>query len=124
MYNTSSNMYYTNSNMYYTNSNMYYTNSNMYYTNSNMYYLAGMDISPLDLINIERFAKKVVSLAEYRKELAEYLHNKMGSVCPNLCALIGDSVSVYCCCCSLLLFLIRDIFLFFLPFNVFLLVFR
>lgn len=52
----------------------------------------GMDISPLDLMNIERFAKKVISLAEYRKELAEYLHSKMDSIAPNLACLIGDVV--------------------------------
>merc|ERR1712033_130668 len=32
----------------------------------------GMDISEIDLMNIERFAKKVISLSEYRKGLAEY----------------------------------------------------
>lgn len=52
----------------------------------------GMDISPIDLINIEMFAGRVVRLAEYRKELAEYLHSKMGSVAPNLQTLIGDQV--------------------------------
>ena len=55
---------------------------------------AGMDIAPLDLMNIERFAKKVVSLADYRKELAEYLRSKMDSVAPNLASLIGDTVSM------------------------------
>jgi RNA processing factor Prp31 len=43
-----------------------------------------MDISPIDLINIESFAGKVISLAEYRKSLAEYLRNKMKQVAPNL----------------------------------------
>lgn len=43
-------------------------------------------------MNIMRFAKKVISLAEYRKELAEYLHSKMDSVAPNLACLIGDIV--------------------------------
>jgi len=52
----------------------------------------GMDIAPLDLMNIERFAKKVTSLADYRKELSEYLRSKMDSVAPNLASLIGDSV--------------------------------
>lgn len=53
----------------------------------------GMDIAPLDLMHIERFAKKVVSLADYRRELSEYLHKKMDSVAPNLAVLIGDTVS-------------------------------
>lgn len=56
--------------------------------------LLGMDIAPLDMMNIERFAKKVVSLADYRKELSEYLRSKMDSVAPNLASLIGDTVSV------------------------------
>merc|ERR1712044_140626 len=29
----------------------------------------GMDISPVDLMNIEKFASRVIALAEYRKEL-------------------------------------------------------
>lgn len=51
-----------------------------------------MDISPIDLINIERFAKRVVALAEYRKELQEYLRSKMHNIAPNLSALIGEQV--------------------------------
>ncbi len=38
------------------------------------------------------FANRVVALATYRKELAEYLRTKMSSVAPNLAALIGDTV--------------------------------
>jgi len=52
----------------------------------------GMDISPVDLINIERFAKRVIALAEYRKELQEYLRSKMHTIAPNLSALIGEQV--------------------------------
>merc|ERR1712063_35536 len=52
----------------------------------------GMDISPVDLINIERFAKRVIALAEYRKELQGYLSDKMGAVAPSLASLIGDVV--------------------------------
>lgn len=52
----------------------------------------GMDISPIDLINIEMFATRVVKLSEYRKRLAEYLHTKMQNVAPNLQVLIGDQV--------------------------------
>lgn len=51
-----------------------------------------MDISPIDLINIESFSSRVVSLAEYRLELQEYLRSKMGQVAPNLAALIGEVV--------------------------------
>lgn len=53
----------------------------------------GMDISPIDLINIEMFAGRVVKLSEYRKRLAEYLHKKMETVAPNLQSLIGDQVA-------------------------------
>lgn len=52
-----------------------------------------MDISPIDLINIESFSSRVVSLTAYRQELQEYLRSKMGQVAPNLAALIGDVVS-------------------------------
>merc|ERR1712004_397832 len=52
----------------------------------------GMDIAPLDLINIEIFAKKVISLADYRKKLQQYLSDKMSNVAPSLAALIGDVV--------------------------------
>merc|ERR1719369_2437735 len=52
----------------------------------------GMDISAIDLMNIERFAKRLIGLAEYRLELQEYLRSKMGNVAPNLAALIGDVV--------------------------------
>merc|ERR1711976_612765 len=54
--------------------------------------MGGMDISPVDLMNIEKFASRVIALAEYRKELAKYLTDKMGNVAPNLAALIGDIV--------------------------------
>lgn len=52
----------------------------------------GMDISPIDLLNIETFAVRVVALADYRQGLAEYLRTKMGDVAPNLATLIGEQV--------------------------------
>merc|ERR1711915_640859 len=52
----------------------------------------GMDISPIDLMNIESFAKRVVALGEYRLQLATYLKDKMSNVAPNLATLIGDTV--------------------------------
>ncbi|XP_077289753.1 nop56 ribonucleoprotein isoform X2 [Arctopsyche grandis] len=52
----------------------------------------GMDISPVDLINIEMFACRLVKLSEYRKQISEYLHKKMIGVAPNLACLIGDQV--------------------------------
>ncbi|KAF8073028.1 NOP56 [Scenedesmus sp. PABB004] len=52
----------------------------------------GQDISPIDLINIETFARRVISLAEYRAKLHTYLNDKMHAVAPNLSALIGEMV--------------------------------
>ncbi|XP_071947903.1 nucleolar protein 56-like [Antedon mediterranea] len=52
----------------------------------------GMDISKIDLINIENFSNRVIALADYRKSLHTYLQDKMQSVAPNLAALIGDQV--------------------------------
>lgn len=52
----------------------------------------GMDISPVDLLNIEMFASRVVALANYRSQLATYLRAKMEGVAPNLASLIGDQV--------------------------------
>merc|ERR1712156_1280648 len=52
----------------------------------------GMDISQVDLMNIDMLANRVVALAEYRKELSKYLQDKMSNVAPNLATLIGDVV--------------------------------
>merc|ERR1712152_106833 len=52
----------------------------------------GMDISPVDLLNIDMFASRVIGLTDYRKELSAYLQNKMSLVAPNLATLIGDVV--------------------------------
>jgi nucleolar protein 56 len=52
----------------------------------------GMDISPVDLLNIDMFASRVIGITEYRKELSAYLRSKMSIVAPNLATLIGDTV--------------------------------
>ncbi|CAM2113758.1 nucleolar protein 56 [Caretta caretta] len=52
----------------------------------------GMDVSPIDLINIESFSSRVISLSEYRRDLQEYLRSKMSQVAPSLSALIGEVV--------------------------------
>merc|ERR1712128_72247 len=52
----------------------------------------GMDIAPMDLLNIDMFASRVIGLTDYRKELSAYLQNKMSLVAPNLATLIGDTV--------------------------------
>lgn len=51
-----------------------------------------MDISAIDLINIESFSSRVVSLSEYRQSLHTYLRSKMSQVAPSLSALIGEAV--------------------------------
>lgn len=54
----------------------------------------GMDISKIDLINIEYFTTKVISLAEYRRQLMDYLVSRMHNIAPNLSALIGEMVNL------------------------------
>ena len=57
-------------------------------------FTTGMDISPVDLINIQQFATRVIALSEYRAQLSEYLISKMTQVAPNLTALIGEHVRI------------------------------
>lgn len=52
----------------------------------------GLDLGEFDMLNIDAFAEKVVSLTDYRKTLFEYLHQKMHSVAPNLATLLGEVV--------------------------------
>lgn len=52
----------------------------------------GMDISPIDLINVQSFCTRVIKLTQYKQTLTQYLHKRMDSVAPNLSALIGDVV--------------------------------
>merc|ERR1711976_691599 len=52
----------------------------------------GIDIGLIDLMNIQMFARRVISLSDYRKTLAEYLQSKMLDVAPNLTTLIGEQV--------------------------------
>ena len=52
----------------------------------------GATLSELDIINVGLFATRVVSLAEYRKSLQAYLHEKMNDVAPSLTALLGDRI--------------------------------
>uniref|UniRef100_A0A1I8P1M0 Nop domain-containing protein n=1 Tax=Stomoxys calcitrans TaxID=35570 RepID=A0A1I8P1M0_STOCA len=51
-----------------------------------------MDISIVDLMNIELFAERVVKVSEYRKKLSTYLHNKMDCAALNLQSLNCDQV--------------------------------
>ena len=52
----------------------------------------GQEISEMDMDNITTFATRVVSLANYRRSLHNYLVSKMAVVAPNLAALIGEVV--------------------------------
>ncbi|KAK8952963.1 putative nucleolar protein 5-2 [Platanthera guangdongensis] len=52
----------------------------------------GQDLSPIDLINVQQFAQRVMDLSEYRKKLFEYLVTKMNDIAPNLTSLIGEIV--------------------------------
>jgi len=53
----------------------------------------GMECSAIDMVNIVNFTQRMVKLAEFRKNLSNYLSEKMGMVAPNLSALIGDTVA-------------------------------
>jgi nucleolar protein 56 len=53
----------------------------------------GQDISEADMDNIITFSTKVVSLADFRKQIYEYLTDKMSIVAPNLGKLIGEVVA-------------------------------
>jgi len=52
----------------------------------------GQDISQDDMENVTSFAKRVVSLTEFRRKLHGYLVDKMNIVAPNLASLIGEMV--------------------------------
>lgn len=52
----------------------------------------GAGLSEIDMLNINAFAARVVSLAEYRKSLANYLAEKMNLVAPSLTALLGERI--------------------------------
>ncbi len=52
----------------------------------------GQDLSVSDMENVTAFASNVVSLANFRKTLHNYLVSKMAVVAPNLTTLIGEVV--------------------------------
>jgi hypothetical protein len=61
---------------------------------SGLYFVlfSGQDLSPVDLINVQQFAQRVMNLSEYRKNLHDYLVTKMNDIAPNLTSLIGEVV--------------------------------
>jgi nucleolar protein 56 len=52
----------------------------------------GSSLSDIDLLNINSFAARVVSISEYRKSLISYLSEKMNQVAPSLTALLGERI--------------------------------
>merc|ERR1719220_1616738 len=61
----------------------------------------GMDISPVDLLNIDMFASRVIGITEYRKELSTYLRSKMSVVAPNLAVRSSQNLKATSQCFSL-----------------------
>ena len=52
----------------------------------------GTEIAEIDIINIQALAEQVLSMAEYRAQLFEYLKNRMNAIAPNLTILVGELV--------------------------------
>jgi nucleolar protein 58 len=52
----------------------------------------GTEINDEDLENIRLLAEQVISYSEYRKQLAEYLENRMRAISPNMTELVGALV--------------------------------
>ncbi|EEF49729.1 nucleolar protein nop56, putative [Ricinus communis] len=52
----------------------------------------GTEVSEVDLINIRELCDQVLSLAEYRAQLYDYLKSRMNTIAPNLTALVGELV--------------------------------
>jgi len=53
----------------------------------------GGELSEVDMVNIQTFAQRVSRLIELRDQSQEYLQSKIGSVSPNLGALMGDVIT-------------------------------
>lgn len=52
----------------------------------------GTEISDSDMAHIQSLCDQVISITEYRAQLAEYLRNRMNAIAPNLTALVGELV--------------------------------
>jgi len=52
----------------------------------------GSSLSEFDMLNINNFATRVISIADYRKSLTAYLAEKMNLVAPSLTALLGERI--------------------------------
>jgi nucleolar protein 56 len=53
----------------------------------------GMELSEPDVLNIKSLLRVIEEKTEIRKNLAEYLREKMSMVAPNLSAILGDTLS-------------------------------
>eukprot|EP00922_Rhytidocystis_sp_ex-Travisia-forbesii_P012549 GHVS01018911.1.p1 GENE.GHVS01018911.1~~GHVS01018911.1.p1 ORF type:complete len:587 (-),score=200.07 GHVS01018911.1:139-1710(-) len=53
----------------------------------------GQEITEMDMINIEHFARQVILLTTQRSNLHGYLNNKLNTVAPNLQTLLGDALA-------------------------------
>ncbi|EAU80596.1 nucleolar protein NOP58 [Coprinopsis cinerea okayama7 len=52
----------------------------------------GTEISDSDIAHIHQLCDQVISISQYRAQLAEYLRNRMNAIAPNLTALVGELV--------------------------------
>eukprot|EP00455_Lapot_gusevi_P026184 TRINITY_DN2764_c0_g2_i9.p2 TRINITY_DN2764_c0_g2~~TRINITY_DN2764_c0_g2_i9.p2 ORF type:complete len:476 (-),score=194.61 TRINITY_DN2764_c0_g2_i9:196-1623(-) len=52
----------------------------------------GTEISEEDLMNIQALAEQVISIADYRASLFDYLKNRMNAIAPNLTVMVGELV--------------------------------
>jgi len=52
----------------------------------------GSEITQEDLTNITELCDQVIELSQYRKQLYEYLKQRMSAIAPNLTAMIGELV--------------------------------
>lgn len=52
----------------------------------------GTEISDSDISHIHSLCDQVISISQYRGELADYLKNRMNAIAPNLTALVGELV--------------------------------
>ena len=52
----------------------------------------GTEISDSDITHIHSLCDQVISISQYRSQLAEYLRNRMSAIAPNLTVLVGELV--------------------------------
>ena len=52
----------------------------------------GTEISDSDISHIHSLCDQVISISQYRSQLAEYLRNRMTAIAPNLTVLVGELV--------------------------------